>query len=51
VDGKHYGLVAIRGLEPDSSTAYELTLDGITAWPPPVSPFPAHTDPDPPNQG
>ena len=41
VDGKHYGLVAIRGLEPDSSTAYELTLDGITAWPPPVSPFPA----------
>jgi len=41
VGGKHYGLVAIRGLEPDSSTQYELTLDGITVWPPPVSPFPA----------
>jgi len=41
VGDKHYGLVAIRGLEPDSSTEYELTLDGITAWPPPVSPFPA----------
>ncbi|MDQ2895437.1 MAG: alkaline phosphatase family protein [Actinomycetota bacterium] len=41
VDGKHYGLVAIRGLEPGSSTEYELALDGVTTWPPPVSPFPA----------
>lgn len=41
VAGKHYGLVPIRGLEPGSSTEYELTLDGVTHWPPPVSPFPA----------
>ncbi len=41
VAGKHYGLVAIRGLEPDTSIEYELTLDGLTAWPPAGSPFPA----------
>jgi hypothetical protein len=40
VGGKHYGLVAIRDLEPDSSTEYDVTLDGITAWPAAVSPFP-----------
>ena len=40
VAGKHYGLVSIRGLQPDTSTEYELTLDGVRAWPPPVSAFP-----------
>jgi hypothetical protein len=41
VDGRHYGLVVIDGLAPDSSTEYEVRLDGVSVWPRPVSGFPA----------
>jgi hypothetical protein len=33
VAGHHYGLVAITGLTPGSSTAYEVRLDGARRWP------------------
>jgi hypothetical protein len=33
VEGHHYALVLITGLEPDTATAYEVTLDGERAWP------------------
>ena len=34
VAGHHYALVVIDGLEPGSTTAYEVRLDGERAWPP-----------------
>jgi hypothetical protein len=40
VAGHHYALVLVSGLEPDSSTPYEVHLDGERVWPPAVSPFP-----------
>jgi hypothetical protein len=40
VAGRHYALVAIGGLEPGSSTEYEVRLDGARCWPPAVSDFP-----------
>ncbi|MGX7828584.1 alkaline phosphatase D family protein [Actinokineospora sp. 24-640] len=40
VRGQHYALVIVEGLEPGSSTEYEVRLDGHTAWPEPDSPFP-----------
>jgi phosphodiesterase/alkaline phosphatase D-like protein len=40
VQGHHYALVRVEGLEPDSDTPYEVHVDGRKAWPPPVSPFP-----------
>jgi hypothetical protein len=36
VAGHHYALVCIEGLEPGSSTAYDVRLDGATVWPPPA---------------
>ena len=36
-----YAIVVLAGLEPGSSTAYEILLDGRLAWPLPGSPFPA----------
>ena len=33
VNGRHYAIVAIRGLEPDARTPYEVTLDGVRRWP------------------
>jgi hypothetical protein len=40
VGGRHYGLVVLSGLEPDSVTEYTVSLDGETRWPQPGSPFP-----------
>ncbi|GAB3362079.1 alkaline phosphatase D family protein [Modestobacter lapidis] len=41
VQGHHYALVVVEGLEPGSSTAYEVHLDGHPVWPQPHSTFPA----------
>jgi hypothetical protein len=40
VEGHHYALVVIDGLEPGSSQEYEVALDGERAWPPADSSFP-----------
>ncbi|MGD9527282.1 MAG: alkaline phosphatase D family protein [Pseudonocardia sp.] len=40
VAGHHYALVGVTGLEPGSTTPYEVHVDGEKVWPPPVSPFP-----------
>jgi hypothetical protein len=34
VEGHHYALVVIDGLEPASATPYEVVLDGERVWPP-----------------
>jgi hypothetical protein len=34
VAGHHYALVAVDDLEPGSTTAYDVSLDGERAWPP-----------------
>src|ERR1700727_1208002 len=41
VGERHYALIALRDLEPGSSTEYEVHLDGVRRWPEPASPFPA----------
>jgi hypothetical protein len=49
IGGRHYGLVVIRGLEPDSRTEYEVRLDGVRRWPLEDSPYPPsaiHTLPE-----
>jgi hypothetical protein len=33
VEGHHYALVVVEGLEPGTSTPYEVRLDGRLAWP------------------
>ena len=33
VNGRHYAIVAIGGLEPDTCTPYEVRLDGVVRWP------------------
>jgi hypothetical protein len=33
VCGRHYAIVAVEGLSPDSATPYEVSLDGEPAWP------------------
>jgi hypothetical protein len=33
VNGRHYALVAITGLEPGSAVAYDVRLDGVERWP------------------
>ena len=43
VDGHHYALVVIDGLEPGQRHAYEVALDGRRAWPELGSPFPPST--------
>ena len=40
VEGHHYALVVIDGLEPGSTYEYELWLDDERRWPPPASAFP-----------
>ena len=40
VAGHHYGLVMIEGLEPNSSTTYDVKLDGELHWPPTGSELP-----------
>jgi hypothetical protein len=41
VQGHHYALLCISGLEPDTSTEYEVSLDGERRWPEPDSDYPA----------
>jgi hypothetical protein len=41
VAGHHYALVVIEDLEPNSSTGYEVRLDGDLRWPAPGSGLPA----------
>ena len=36
----HYALVIVEGLEPGTTTPYEVRLDGERCWPPPASRFP-----------
>jgi hypothetical protein len=40
VCGHHFALVHVTGLEPGSTTAYGVALDGEARWPQPGSPFP-----------
>jgi len=40
VAGHHYAIVVLTGLEPASSTPYEVRVDGAIAWPVAGSPFP-----------
>ena len=39
--GHHYALVICEGLEPGTTTAYDVRLDGVTAWPEAGDPYPA----------
>jgi hypothetical protein len=43
VNGHHYALVCVGGLEPGSSHEYEVLLDGERRWPEPGSRFPPST--------
>ena len=40
VEGHHYALVIVGGLEPGRTTPYEVRLDGEVRWPRPGSEFP-----------
>jgi hypothetical protein len=40
VEGHHYALVRVEGLEPGSETPYEVALDGAVRWPEPGSDLP-----------
>ncbi|HKG16778.1 MAG TPA: alkaline phosphatase D family protein [Solirubrobacteraceae bacterium] len=40
VNGHHYALVEIHGLEPGRSHPYDVRLDGERVWPPPDDQFP-----------
>jgi len=40
VEGHHYALVRIDGLDPGTTTPYEVALDGDRVWPPANSPYP-----------
>ncbi|MEJ7705080.1 MAG: hypothetical protein WKF47_16145 [Geodermatophilaceae bacterium] len=40
VAGHHYALVIIEGLQPASTTPYEVHLDGTRMWPETSSPYP-----------
>ena len=41
VEGHHYALVCVDGLQPGSRRPYTVALDGEHAWPPPQDAFPA----------
>src|ERR671910_3006320 len=41
VEGHHYALVRITGLEPGSTHEYEVRIDGEVLWPEPGSLFPS----------
>jgi PhoD-like phosphatase len=43
VEGHHYALVHVAGLEPGGVHAYEVRLDGEGRWPPPDSELPQST--------
>jgi hypothetical protein len=40
VEGHHYALVVVEGLDPGGTYEYEVALDGELRWPPQASPFP-----------
>src|SRR5918995_2325551 len=40
VHDHHYALVLVEGLQPGSTTPYEVFLDGERCWPPPTTRFP-----------
>ena len=40
VEGHHYALVYIEGLEPGTTTPYDVALDGDIVWPQPTAHFP-----------
>jgi hypothetical protein len=40
VGGHYFAIVVLTGLEPGSSTPYEVLVDGVATWPEPRSPFP-----------
>jgi len=40
VEGYHYALVPVQGLTPDSTTEYQVHVDGSKVWPEPDSQFP-----------
>jgi hypothetical protein len=40
VEGHHYALVCLEGLQPGATYEYEVALDGKRVWPPPESGFP-----------
>jgi hypothetical protein len=40
VEGHHYALLMLTGLEPGTTYPYEVRLDGEPRWPEPASPFP-----------
>lgn len=40
VQDRHYALVPIQGLEPDSTTEYDVVIDGVKVWPEADSEFP-----------
>ncbi|MBB3085824.1 alkaline phosphatase D family protein [Geodermatophilus sabuli] len=40
VGGHHFALVVVEGLEPGSTTPYDVRLDGERVWPEAASPFP-----------
>ena len=33
MQGYHFALILVTGLTPDSTTEYQVSLDGTTAWP------------------
>ncbi|WP_439939571.1 alkaline phosphatase D family protein [Nocardia sp. N13] len=41
VHGHHYALVELDGLQPGTTQAYTVAVDGATVWPEVASPFPA----------
>jgi hypothetical protein len=41
VHGHHYALVQVDGLAPGATTPYTVDIDGVQAWPPASSRFPA----------
>ena len=43
VAGHHYALLVCEGLEPGTTTAYDVRLDGVRAWPEVGDPYPAPT--------
>jgi hypothetical protein len=43
VAGHHYALVVCDGLEPGTTTAYDVALDQVAVWPRPDDPYPAPT--------
>ena len=40
VEGHHYALVVLEGLEPSAARPYAVEVDGVSVWPQPNSPWP-----------